>query len=293
MEAALIRTGSITSPAAAAMLTSSPSLALLRQDSLAAGGKFSADRLAPGSPRLSLHLGMNRRSGSPSGSPGGSRIRRALSESDVIAPLRRLSGAGSLSSSARIPEEECGSPALGGCTDGVGRSGAWPGIGIPLEELGVFGGGIGGGSDFGGDGSDRFGSNGGYGGGYGDRRSIGDHYQEMLKSSPGDSLLLRNYGKYLHEVEGDAARAEEYYGRAILASPGDGDVLSLYGKLIWETQRDEGRAKSYFDQAVLASPDDSTVLGSYARFLWESEEEEDDDDGAEEAAKLPAMVAAF
>ncbi|KAF8032553.1 hypothetical protein BT93_D1456 [Corymbia citriodora subsp. variegata] len=278
MEAALIRSGSITSPAAAAMLTSSPSLALLRQDSLAAGGVFSVDRLAPASPRFSLHLEMNRRRESP----GGSRIRRALSESDVIPPRGRLSGAGSLSFPARIPEEECGSPTLGGAADRVGRSGVWPGIGIPLEELGVFGG----------DGSDRSGSNGGYGGGYGDRRRMGDYYQEMLKSSPGDSLLLRNYGKYLHEVEGDAVRAEEYYGRAILASPGDGEVLSLYGKLIWETQGDEDRAKSYFDQAVLVSPDDSTVLGSYARFLWESEEEEDGDD-AEQAAKLPAMVAAF
>ncbi|XP_056174526.1 uncharacterized protein LOC115678018 [Syzygium oleosum] len=278
MEAALIRTGSITSPAA--MLTSSPpTLSLLRQDS------FSVDRFAapPGSPpRFSLHLEMSRRRG-PS---GGSRIRRALSESDVVGPRGGLSGAGSLSFPARIPEEECGSLTLGGA-DRVGRSGAWPRIGIPLEELGACGGGVGAGSDFGGD---------GYGGGYGDRRGIGAYYREMLRSSPGDSLLLRNYGKYLHEVEGDAARAEEYYGRAILASPGDGEVLSLYGKLIWDTQRDEDRAKSYFNQAVLASPEDSTVLGSYARFLWESEEEEEEDDeedDAEEAANLPAMVAAF
>ncbi|XP_030524810.1 uncharacterized protein LOC115737007 [Rhodamnia argentea] len=285
MEAALLRTGSITYPAA--IVTSSPTLALLRQDSLA-GGIFSGDKIAPGSPRFSLHLEMNRRRDSPEGV----RIRRALSESDVIGPQSRLSGGGSLSFPARIPEEECGSLTLGGA-DRVGRSGVWPGIGIPLEEPGVRGGQIGAGGDFGGDGCDRSGSNGGYGGGYGDRRRIGDYYQEMLKSSPGDCLLLRNYGKYLHEVEGDAARAEEYYGRAILASPGDGDVLSLYGKLIWETQRDEDRAKSYFDQAVLASPDDSTVLGSYARFLWESEEEEDDGDDAEEAVKSPAAAAAF
>ncbi|KAI6702421.1 hypothetical protein NL676_011557 [Syzygium grande] len=271
MEAGLIRTGSITSPAA--MLTSSPpTLSLLRQDS------FSVDRFAAPSgspPRLSLHLEMSRRR-EPS---GGSRIRRALSGSDVVGPRGGLSGAGSISFPARIPEEECGSLTLGGAGR-VGRSGAWPRIGIPLEELGACGGGggVGAGSDF--------------GGGYGDRRGIGAYYREMLRSSPGDSLLLRNYGKYLHEVEGDAARAEEYYGRAILASPGDGEVLSLYGKLIWDTQRDEDRAKSYFDQAVLASPEDSTVLGSYARFLWESEEEEEEDD-AEEAAKLPAMVAAF
>lgn len=34
----------------------------------------------------------------------------------------------------------------------------------------------------------------------GDRRKIGDYYETMLKKNPGDSLLLRNYGKYLHEV---------------------------------------------------------------------------------------------
>ncbi|XP_020580783.1 uncharacterized protein LOC110024927, partial [Phalaenopsis equestris] len=41
---------------------------------------------------------------------------------------------------------------------------------------------------------------------------IGSYYQEMLKSDPGNPLLLRNYGRFLHEVKGDFERAEEYYG---------------------------------------------------------------------------------
>ncbi|KAE8727414.1 Detected protein of unknown function [Hibiscus syriacus] len=108
-------------------------------------------------------------------------------------------------------------------------------FGISLEEIGFSGEGFGTGGKFGGDHGDDS---------YEDKRQIGDHYREMLKLNPGDSLLLRNYGKFLHEVEKDMDGAEAYYGRAILASPGDGEVLSLYGKLIWERHRDESRAKS-------------------------------------------------
>ncbi|TQD97002.1 hypothetical protein C1H46_017401 [Malus baccata] len=122
----------------------------------------------------------------------------------------------------------------------------------------------------------------------------------MLKSNPGDPLLLRNYGKFLHEVEKDAVGAEECYCRAILGSPGDGELLSLYAKLIWETQRDEERAKSYFDQAVSASPDDCMVLGSFASFMWEAEEDEDEDNNKEiniydgtQVSSVPALVPAF
>ncbi|GLT81272.1 hypothetical protein SLA2020_526650 [Shorea laevis] len=132
------------------------------------------------------------------------------------------------------------------------------------------------------------------GGRFGDRSKIGDYYRDMLKLNAGDSLLLRNYGKYLHEVENDVEKAEEYYGRAILASPGDGEVLSLYGKLIWETQKDEERAKAYFDRAVFASPGDCMVLGSYAHFMWEAEEDEVEEEEEEgEAGVSPTMVTAF
>ncbi|KNA13712.1 hypothetical protein SOVF_113830 [Spinacia oleracea] len=127
-----------------------------------------------------------------------------------------------------------------------------------------------------------------------EKGNIGDYYQKMLKSNPGDSLLLRNYGKYLHEVEKNVEKAEECYGRAILANPGDGELLSLYGSLIWETSKDEDRAQLYYDQALHASPNDSTVLGSYAHFLWEAEDDEEDADIMKlgNDVVLPAMVGA-
>ncbi|CAK8540345.1 unnamed protein product [Lathyrus sativus] len=165
-------------------------------------------------------------------------INRALSESAVI----------------RSPSEDFG------FSRNLNRSGSQY---LPLEEAGLGGGGCGHG--------DVTVTSGGNGG---ERIKIGEYYEEMLKSNPTDALLLRNYGKFLHEVEKNLVRAEEYYGRAILANPEDGELLSLYGKLIWETNRDEERAQSYFDQAIHAAPDDSTVLGSYAHFMWEAEEEE-------------------
>ncbi|KAK1262437.1 hypothetical protein QJS04_geneDACA008845 [Acorus gramineus] len=123
----------------------------------------------------------------------------------------------------------------------------------------------------------RIGGGRGSGGDGSDEKGIGAYYEEMLKADPSNPLLLRNYGKFLHEVEKDLVRAEEYYGRAILASPGDGELLSLYGKLLWDTERDEERANSYFDRAVEASPDDCFVLGSYANFLWDAEDEEEEE----------------
>jgi len=61
---------------------------------------------------------------------------------------------------------------------------------FPIEDTG-FGGG--GGFDHG-DVTVTTGGNGG------ERMKIGAYYEEMLKSNPTDALLLRNYGKYLHEV---------------------------------------------------------------------------------------------
>ncbi|PNX97877.1 TPR domain protein [Trifolium pratense] len=155
---------------------------------------------------------------------------------------------------------------------------------FPLQDTG-----FGGGSDHG----DTTVTTGGNGG---DRIKIGAYYEEMLKSNPTDALLLRNYGKFLHEVEKNMVRAEEYYGRAILANPEDGELLSLYGKLIWETNRDEERAKSYFDQAIHVAPDDSTVLGSYAHFMWEAEEEEDEvvvNGGGITEESMSTLISAF
>ncbi|KAJ8431851.1 hypothetical protein Cgig2_023495 [Carnegiea gigantea] len=130
------------------------------------------------------------------------------------------------------------------------------------------------------------GSNGGSGFGgwdssYGSEGSTDAYYQKMIEADPGNSLLLGNYARFLKEVRGDYAKAEEYCGRAILANPNDGNVLSLYADLIWETQKDSSRAGSYFDQAVKAAPDDCYVLASYAKFLWDAEEEEDEEDEEE------------
>eukprot|EP00253_Pinus_taeda_P017605 PITA_17605 len=116
------------------------------------------------------------------------------------------------------------------------------------------------------------------------------HFQKMLEANPGNSLLLRNYAKFLHEVQGNLAKAEKYYGRAILASPGDGEVLTLYANLMWEVRRDASHAEAYFDQAVQANPDDCFVLGSYAHFLWDSEENESGNNDSEMQQRTAAPV---
>ncbi|XP_042947541.1 uncharacterized protein LOC122280630 [Carya illinoinensis] len=292
MRAVLLRTGSVVVLPCSPVVPGSPRVSLSRQDS--ASCLFSAERSSVNSPRISMHFDSNRRRDSPARME----IRRAYSETDLIrceSQFSRLNGAGSRSFQSSLPEEECLSErddeyGVGSLPKGAG---IWPESGIPLEELGFFGGGFGRGGkkSCGGDGDNGIGNR-------EERSRIGAYYLEMLKSNPEDSLLLRNYGKYLHEVENDTGRAEEYYGRAILASPGDGELLSLYGNLIWETQKDVDRAKSYFDQAVHASPDDCMVLGSYANFMWEAEEEEEEEEENEESKKRdgaspPVLVAAF
>lgn len=113
---------------------------------------------------VSLHFEVNRRTDSG--------IRRALSESQLHGGIR--------SSPARIL-----------CKKPTSFTGSWPEIGTPLEEIGISGGGNGGVDDRG------FGNS---GGGNSDRSKLGAYYEEMLKANPGDSLLLRNYSKFLHEV---------------------------------------------------------------------------------------------
>ncbi|XP_076958905.1 uncharacterized protein LOC143634798 [Bidens hawaiensis] len=159
-----------------------------------------------------------------------------------------------------------------------------PVSGVVLDE-GRFSG-VGGGSGRDGDG---FGSGSGESNGNNDQNRIGAHYRKLLESNPNDPLVMRNYGKFLHEVEGDPVKAEEYYGRAILASPGDGELMSLYGKLIWDVHRDGERARYYFDQAISICPNDCTVMGSYAQFLWEAEEDEDIEEESESMVSVRAV----
>ncbi|XVE57418.1 hypothetical protein DITRI_Ditri04bG0089400 [Diplodiscus trichospermus] len=291
MKAVLLRAGSVpvTSPA----ICGSPRVSLSRQSSFS--GVYSGERTgSPLSyPIISLHFPMDKRKPKETQA----HIRRALSDTDVIKSEPRIP-VGSRCFPAGIPEEEYMSDVevdreLRTLVTAKGNDRAsfapiWSEFGISMEEIGFSGDGFGNGGKSGGNHGDDS---------YGDKSKIGEYYREMLKLNPTDSLLLRNYGRFLHEVEKDMERAEEYYGRAILASPGDGEVLSLYGKLIWEKHRDECRAKSYFDRAVTASPDDCMVLGSYANFMWEAEdddeEEEEEKEMGDKVGVPAAMVAAF
>eukprot|EP01018_Ginkgo_biloba_P013105 Gb_10129 [translate_table: standard] len=144
----------------------------------------------------------------------------------------------------------------------------------PMYIAGGFGIGAGGGLSGGG-------NNGGGGSSGADSNSTDTYYQKMIEANPGNPLLLRNYARFLHEVQHDLGKAEEYYERAILASPGDGEILSLYAKLVWEDRKDVPRAQTYFDEAVKAAPDDCYVLASYAHFLWNSEDDEEEEDASE------------
>ncbi|KDP37086.1 hypothetical protein JCGZ_06142 [Jatropha curcas] len=146
-------------------------------------------------------------------------------------------------------------------------------------------------------GGDGGGGGGGCGSGNGGRSDGGDvnggfefygndstdaYYKKMISADPGNALLLGNYAKFLKEVKGDFAKAEEYCGRAILANPSDGNILSIYADLIWQKERDAQRAENYFDQAIKTNPEDCYVLGSYARFLWDAEEEEEEEEEEEQ-----------
>ncbi|KAK9076563.1 hypothetical protein SSX86_004897 [Deinandra increscens subsp. villosa] len=277
MASVLFRTGSgsITSSPLTGSLTGSPGFSLpLRHDSFSGGDK--------------LHFEVKSRR----------RISRAISESQTLFRLKSV-GAGSQTFPETLPEVPDEDVIIGGigslkfaekCFDRIIEI---PAGRIASEEEQFTGFGSGSGRDRGGFGSGR--SSGGNNNSN-ERSKIGAHYRKLLESSPNDPLLLRNYGKFVHEVEGDAVKAEEYYGRAILASPGDGELLSLYGKLIWDAERDGERAQHYFDQAINASPDDCTVMGSYAQFMWEAEEDENEEEQSGSKAcssTSDLMVAAF
>lgn len=128
-------------------------------------------------------------------------IRRALSETDLIRQTGRLAGARSMSLPSMVPEEvhvDSGDEAAAAAylTPERNFDEMWTTSGILVDEVEFGGDGFGKGSGSGGDGGD-YGSGGGFGG---SRKRMGERYCQMLKSNPGDPLLLGNYGKYLHEV---------------------------------------------------------------------------------------------
>ncbi|XVE97424.1 hypothetical protein REPUB_Repub03eG0018200 [Reevesia pubescens] len=130
-----------------------------------------------------------------------------------------------------------------------------------------------------GDGGDNGGMDGPEGfGDWGQGKQMDEYYENMIKTFPGETLLLTNYAKFLKEVRGDLVKAEEYCERAILVNPDDGETLSMYGDLIWSNHGDGARAQSYFSRAIQASPNDCNVHASYARYLWTSEEDDEEEE---------------
>ncbi|XP_074558285.1 uncharacterized protein LOC141814246 [Curcuma longa] len=134
------------------------------------------------------------------------------------------------------------------------------------------------GGEFGGRGTGR----GGGGGNDCGSDAMDAYYTQMIKTDPGNSLLLGNYARYLKEVRGDIDKAKEQCERAILVNPSNPEVLTMYANLVWEGNHDAPRAESYFDRAMKAAPDDCYTVASYAKFLWDAEEEEDEEGGVRE-----------
>lgn len=109
--------------------------------------------------------------------------------------FRRTTSDGRLSrsASARIPAEGVKWKVFDfGVSGGKGE-----GVVVEEEEVEFSGGGVGEGRK---SGSGRGGDGVGGAGGGSERRAMGAYYREMIEANPGDPLLLRNYGKFLHEV---------------------------------------------------------------------------------------------
>lgn len=192
MKSVLIRTGSV--PVQSPHVCGSPRVCLTRSDSLS--GVFSSNvektSVCRRRPNASLHFNVNRRGNRKS-------IRRVVSESDVVRSVSGFSGGSFRSFPAKILEEDDDDVGVGPLTlkRSASFSGVWPGFGVPLEQLGSSGDGFGKGS---GSAAGRGGGGGLGGGDDSEKRKMGEYYREMLKTNPSDSLLLRNYGKFLDEV---------------------------------------------------------------------------------------------
>ncbi|KAF5190008.1 Tetratricopeptide repeat (TPR)-like superfamily protein [Thalictrum thalictroides] len=282
MKAVLIRTGS--APVLSSSLYGSPKFSLSDHESVT-GILFSGKK-------STLHLEIKEKKKKESLKS----IRRSLSENDVIRSVK-VSVSKSRSFPAIIPEKEEGDlvdeilKKKSVNLDSYDRmSGIWRERNVLKEENEYFGGGLGKGRNIGGGNGGNGSGNNDLNGGNADQSNMSEYYQKLLKSDPGNPLILRNYGKFLHEMKGDVVKAEECYARAILANPGDGELLSLYGKLIWDSSKDGVRAESYFDQAVQASPDDCYVMGSYANFLWNSEEDDEEEEWSDQVRSTSSAL---
>lgn len=179
MKSSLIRTGSSGSlPVHSSFVPTSPRVCL-------PGNNCKCSRT------VALHFHVNQ-----------SPIRRVSSESDLklSGSFAKLTRERSQSFPAIIPEEDYfsddvvvgGSGALTLTENGFDNQNY-----TPADELAFSGDGMGKGRVYGGGrGGNGFGS----GGGTSDRKDLGAYYKQMLKCDPMNSLLLRNYGKFLNEV---------------------------------------------------------------------------------------------
>lgn len=195
MKAVLLRAGSV--PIMCPPLCGSPRVSLYRQSS--AGVVFSGQRAGSSfsSPIMSLHFPMDKKKPKETQA----QIRRAFSDTDLVRSESRFPG-GSRCFPAGIPEEEYVSDSevdsefrtlvTGNGCDRESFAPVLPEFEISTEDMKFSYDGFGNGGKSSGEHGDDS---------YGEKSKIGDHYREMLKLNPSDPLLLRNYGKFLHEVK--------------------------------------------------------------------------------------------
>ncbi|CAI9761230.1 unnamed protein product [Fraxinus pennsylvanica] len=89
------------------------------------------------------------------------------------------------------------------------------------------------------------------------------YYQKMIEANPSNTLFLANYAKFLKEVKGNFAKAEEYYGMAILADP------TSYASFLWDAEEVEEVENRY----------EIDEIDSHPKFF-------------QEASRLPPLAAA-
>ncbi|XP_061987973.1 uncharacterized protein LOC133706451 [Rosa rugosa] len=209
----LIRTGSIG-------LSGSPRVSLSRTDSLS--GVLSGEKISnvATSPRICLHLDVNR-------SRDKDTIRRAVSESNI---LRSDSGearyipSGSRSPESGIPEEEMGSKTVTIEREERRKMVEYyqemlksnPSDPLLLRNYGQFLHEV-----------------------EKDMVRAEECYCRAILASPGDGELLSLYAKLIWESQRDKDRANSYFNQAVSASPNNCMVLGSFASFMWEVEEDE------------------------------------------------------